>query len=281
VESIGETRSNNRGGNDATNPIREESMIPEYPLTKSNRLQLARAFRNVPRVDISFECTIEGQMGKAYVDDLQNPSAYRIQNGPFFYFAGDATSAGGQEMLRDIKPFTLFMPSSAGWFEEGKKIYGERLIKFDRYSFSSECLSIERLENFCQESKFARDVKRMDTALITQVWGRDHFIDVSDFDSPDDFVQRGIGYCVERNGRILGAAYSSLVCGIGIEISIFVLDDYRRQGVATTLTAHLVKWCLENNMDPHWDAANPESCKLAEKLGYILTGKYQAYYLES
>jgi hypothetical protein len=51
--------------------------------------------------------------------------------------------------------------------------------------------------------------------------------------------------------------------------------------MATTLAACLIQWCLENNMEPHWDAANPESCKLAEKLGYISKGKYQAYYLES
>ena len=98
---------------------------------------------------------------------------------------------------------------------------------------------------------------------MTQVWGQDHFIDVSDFESPSDFIERGIGYYLERNGKIIGAAYSSLVCSKGIEVSIFVADDYRRQGIATTLAAHLIKWCLENDMDAHWDAANPESCKLA------------------
>ena len=137
-------------------------MIMEYPLTKANRMQLARAFRNVPRVDISIECVLEGQMGKAYVDDLQNPSVYKIQVGPFIYFAGDLSSEGGGEMLTDIKPYTLFMPSSAGWLEEGKKMYGEKLIGFDRYSFSSECLSFEHLQKLCQESKSSGDVKRMD-----------------------------------------------------------------------------------------------------------------------
>ena len=184
-------------------------------------------------------------------------------------------------MLKDIKPWTLFMPSSTGWIEAARALYGEKLISFDRYSFSTACLSMEHLEKLCQGSKFSKDVKQMDASLIARVWGQDHFIDVSDFESPADFIGRGIGYCVEKSGKIIGAAYSSLVCSKGIEISIFVLDDYRRQGIATTLAAHLVKWCLENNMEPHWDAANPESCKLAAKLGYIPTGKYQAYYLEA
>jgi GNAT superfamily N-acetyltransferase len=256
-------------------------MITEYPLTKANRIRLAGAFRNVPRVDISIECAIEGQMGKAYVDDIQNPSAYKIQTGPFFYCAGDPLGAGGQEMLRSIQPWTLFMPSAEGWNEAGKSMYGEQLIGFDRYSFSSERLSIEHLEKLLLPSTFNEDVTQMDLALATQVWGQDHFVDLSDFESPSDFVERGIGYYAKKNGSIVGAAFSSLVCSNGIEVSIFVLEEYRRQGMATTLAAHLLKWCLENNMDAHWDAANPESCKLAEKLGYIPIGKYRAYYLKA
>jgi predicted GNAT family acetyltransferase len=120
----------------------------------------------------------------------------------------------------------------------------------------------------------------MDIAMLEKVWGQDHFIEISDFDSVSDFIGRGIGYYAEKNGEVIGAAYSSLVCNQGIEISLFVSDDYRRQGIATALSANLVRWCLENNMDAHWDAANLESCKLAEKLGYIPAGEYQAYYLK-
>ncbi len=255
-------------------------MILEYPLTKVNRIRLARVFRNVSRVDVSIECVIEGQMGRVYVDDIQNPSAYKIQMGPFFYFAGDPSGEGGQEMLRNIQPWRLFMPSAEGWIEAGKRVYAERLISFDRYSFSSEYLSCEHLEKLLLKSAFHNDVKQIDLALATQVWDQDHFVDLSDFESPSDFAERGIGYFVERDGTLIGAAYSSLVCSRAIEVSIFVTEDYRRQGVATTLAAHLLKWCLENNMDANWDAANPESCRLAEKLGYTPKGKYWAYYLE-
>jgi GNAT superfamily N-acetyltransferase len=251
-------------------------MITEYPLTKANRIQLARAFRNVPHVDITIECVVEGQMGRAYVDDVQNPLAYKIQLGPFFYFAGNAS----QEMLEDIRPWTLFMPSSPGWVDAARAMYREKLVSFDRYSFSSECLSVEHLQKFCDVTRFDKDVKRMDIPLVTRVWGQDHFIDVSNFESPADFIERGIGYYVEKGREIIGAAYSSLVCSKGTEVSIFVEEDYRRQGIATILAANLIKWCLESNMDPHWDAANLESCRLAEKLGYTPAGKYQAYYLK-
>ena len=121
----------------------------------------------------------------------------------------------------------------------------------------------------------------MDAAFAASLWGQDHFIDFSDFDSPEDWEGRGTGFYLEEKGEVVGDAYSSLVCSQGIEVSIFVQPDYRRRGVATALGASLVKRCLENNMDAHWDAANPESCQLAEKLGYVPVGAYKAYYLKA
>jgi GNAT superfamily N-acetyltransferase len=256
-------------------------MITEYPLTKANRVRLARAFKPVPRVDMSIECAIEGQMGKAFVDDLQEPTVFKIQVGPFFYFAGDAAGLSGPAMLENIAPYTLFMPSAPGWIEAGKNMYGERLIGFDRYSFSSERISVGHLDHLCQSSAFREDVRQMDLPFVAQLWGQDHFIDLSVFDSAEDFVGRGIGFYLEIDSMIVGAAYSSLVCSRGIEVSLFVLEDYRRQGIATILAGRLLKWCLENNAQANWDGANPESWALAEKLGYIQAGKYLAYYLKA
>lgn len=256
-------------------------MIQELPLTKANRIKLARAFKHVARVDMSIECAIEGQMGKALVDDVQDPNVFKIEVGSFFYFAGDATSAAGQELLANLRPYTLFMPSAPGWVESAKSMYGEQLVGFPRYSFSFASITAERLDHLIHASAYKDQVRQMDQAFATRLWGQDHFVDLSDFDSADDFVQRGIGFYVEKSGKVIGAAYSSLVCGKGIEVSIFVLDDYRRQGVATVLASYLLKWSLKNNVEANWDAANPASCQLAEKLGYTPRGEYQAYYLKA
>lgn len=255
-------------------------MITEYPLTKANRIRLAQAFRDVPRVDISIECVLEDQMGFAYVDDAKLPSAYMIRIGPFHYFAGDVNGEGAQEMIRQFPPYNLFMSASVGWAEAFKQAYGERFFKIERYSFSSSNLSLKHAAELCQASKFAGDVMRMDATLLERLKGQDHFIDVSDFESPADFEERGIGFYIEQDGKVIGAAYSSLVCSTGIEVSLFVEEAYRRQGAATVLSANLIRRCLEHSMDAHWDAANPESCSLAEKLGYTATGSYQAYFLK-
>jgi hypothetical protein len=48
--------------------------------------------------------------------------------------------------------------------------------------------------------------------------------------------------------------------------------------VATALSAALLLECVRRGLRPNWDAANPESCALAEKLGYTPAGSYDSYY---
>jgi len=252
----------------------------ELELNKKNRVLLAGAFRSCKRVDLSVDCVIEGQMGKAFADDPENPTAFRIGVGPFSYFAGDSGSPVAREMLKDLSSYPLLMPSTEGWIDLAKEVHGERLTPFPRYSFSSENLSIEHLDRLLADSPFRDGIQRIDREIASQALAvQDGVLDLSDFDSAEDFAERGIGFRLMDEECVMGVAFSSLVCSRGIEVSIYVFPEHRRKGVALTLGGKLLKWCLEHNMDPHWDAANPESCTLAEKLGYVQTETYHAYYL--
>ena len=101
-------------------------------------------------------------------------------------------------------------------------------------------------------------------------------------------IERGLRLQVEDQHRsfaaldgdsVMGVAYSQLVCSRGIEVSIFVEEKYRKRGVATALGSRLLLECLRQNIRPNWDAANPESCKLAQKLGLAFMETYEAYYV--
>ena len=120
-------------------------MNVELELTKANRLRVARAFRFNKRVDFSIECAIEGQLGKVLVDDLSHPTAYCIRVGPFAYFAGEAGSPGGRQLMQNFPAYHLLMPSPAAWIEAAHELFGEQLKFFPRYSFSSAQLSSEYL----------------------------------------------------------------------------------------------------------------------------------------
>lgn len=247
----------------------------ELPLTPTNRLRVAEAFRHNPRVDYSLDCVIEGQMGRAYADDPERPTAYRLTVGPFWYFAGDADGPGGRALLAEFPPYNLLMPSPPAWVAAAKETFGDKLVSFPRYSFDAGSLSEAHLSALLAASPHRDRVRRVDGELLARP---DNFVETEDFDSPADFLERGIGYTLLEGDGLAGAAYSSLVCSRGIEVSLFVDEPFRRRGVATAISAALLLECARRGLRPNWDAANPESCALAEKLGYTPAGSYDSYY---
>jgi GNAT superfamily N-acetyltransferase len=250
-------------------------MPNELSLTPTNRLRLAEAFRHNSRVDYSIDCVIEGQMGRAYTDDPERPAAWRITVGPFWYFAGDADSPGGRSLLAEFPPYNLLMPSPPAWIAAAKESFGDKLVSFPRYSFAAESLSEAHLAALLAASPHRDRVRRVDAVLLAR---SDNYVEIADFDSPADFLERGIGYTLLEGDKLAGAAYSSLVCSRGIEVSLFVDEPYRRRGIATAISAALLLECVRRGLRPNWDAANLESCALAEKLGYTPAGSYESYY---
>jgi predicted GNAT family acetyltransferase len=99
-----------------------------------------------------------------------------------------------------------------------------------------------------------------------------HFMN---YDSPEDFVNTGFGYCVEVDGKVVAACSSGLVCSKGVEICIITQPDYREKGLAALVAAKFILHCIQNNLEPHWDAANPKSVGLAKKLGYAYLDSYE------
>ncbi len=251
----------------------------ELELNRANRLKLARIFHENKRVDYAIDCVLEGQMGKAFVDSITEPSAYRITIGPFWYFAGDAFSPGGYEIMKGFPAYSLLMPSPPAWLEVAQEVHANQLQALTRYSFSSEGLSREHLEGILGSSKYREHIVPIDVELATKLMAQsESYLELSAFDSVQDFIERGIGYATKDGDEVMGVAYSSLVCSKGIEVSTYVEEKYRRQGVATALGSKLLLECIGHSMTPNWDAANPESFKLAKKLGYVFTEAYDAYY---
>jgi GNAT superfamily N-acetyltransferase len=223
---------------------------------------------------------IEGQMGRAFADDPNNPTAYRITTGPFWYFAGNPNHPGARSMMLELTPGNILMPSARGWVSTAQVLFPDRLLDYPRYSFSPDQLSEAHLNRLLEQCPRRVSIVSLDTARTEKLGvvpiGS---LEIQDFDSPADFLARGFGFAAMNERSVIGAAYSCLVCSRGIEVSIYVEKHWRERGVGTALAARLLLECLQCGLRPNWDAANTESYRLAKNLGLTFTGEYPAYFL--
>jgi len=59
--------------------------------------------------------------------------------------------------------------------------------------------------------------------------------------------------------------------------NIEIQNQYRGKGLANAVAAHLVLYCLENNIEYCWEAPNKASIAVAKKLGFVEEGKMTVY----
>lgn len=255
-------------------------MVVELALDPAARARLAELFRDVPRVDCGIDAVLEGPAGRALVDDPADPRAAALTVGPFWYLAGDAALRASPALLDRIPPWSLLMPSGPGWAALADGHLGDRVEPTPRVSFTPDGLAAGHLDGLVASSPHRDRLQPLGTALAAApAAGPDGWLDLDGFVSPADFAARGFGFAVIDGDAVHGAAWTSLAWRRGIEVSVFVEPAQRRQGIATVAAAALVRESLARGLRPSWDAANPESCRLAERLGYVRTGTYLARFL--
>ena len=88
------------------------------------------------------------------------------------------------------------------------------------------------------------------------------------------FFAHGLGVVALHGQGLAGGASAYAWDDAGIEVEIDTLPPFRRQGVAAACGAALILRCLAAHRRVHWDAANPISARLAERLGFLPRGEY-------
>jgi predicted GNAT family acetyltransferase len=82
---------------------------------------------------------------------------------------------------------------------------------------------------------------------------------------------------IMKSGLIVAGASSYTRYNEGIEIEVDTIEEERRKGLATIVSAALILRCLDEGLYPSWDAQNMNSVRLAKKLGYEFDHEYTAY----
>lgn len=228
---------------------------------------------------------LEGCMGNVWTVDTPAPAAALCDCADFLFVAGDEKEARAllaAWKAEHVGEFRILTAATPALHAVGGEIFANDAAPslrcafakgdeaFDRAALQSYAATLP--QNVCLRP-FDRDLYAL---AMSAEWSRDF---CSQFRNADDFLLRGLGVAALHGDSLVGGASSYTVYGGGIEIQIQTREDHFRQGIATACGAKLILECLSRGLYPSWDAANPASQTLAEKLGYRGAKKYPVWEL--
>lgn len=228
------------------------------------------------------DAILEGTMGQVLVDDGQNPQvavlslpAYKL-----FILGGDPQHKAAGDFLMSLPGFSTLMIGKSGWVDRLEEVQPGKTARVKRYAFSSESLDPEKLMEIRASLPEAYTLEKISPARARQIASEKNEVTEDSFfgfSSADDFLARGIGFCTLAGDELACAATTAAVCSKGAEVQINTHRKYRGRGLASATGAALILACLEQGLDPNWDAATEISAGLARKLGYTPRGEYDTY----
>ena len=218
------------------------------------------------------DAILEGNTGKVLVNDPGNPQVVALTLPKFrlHIMGGDANHPAAREYLSELQGFSTLFFGKSGWKEALDETQAGKVVTLKRYAFSSASLDLEKLKDIRSHLAEGFRLEKINLDYARQIIeGKTDLADglLLGFSSPEDFTQRGFGYCALEGDKIVCVAATAAISSKGIEVQINTHPKYRSRGLASSVGAALIVECLEKGLDPNWDAATEISAGLAKKIG--------------
>lgn len=234
-------------------------------------------FVDIPGLHGCLDAVLNGDFGLALADDDRTPRTALLQL-DFTFLGGDPGTAAAKDAFAMLGgPRASHIVATQDWVEPIKTWFGDRVSPHERADFSPGEWEVARLRGFL-DLPAGFDLVAVDASNVERFAALERAF-VDSFDSLEDFLARGAGFgVIHRDGFVSGCSSFTLSRG-KLEFEIDTQPDYRRRGLATAVAARMLLHCIENAIEPCWDAHNPISAALARKLGFIERNRYFAWVL--
>jgi RimJ/RimL family protein N-acetyltransferase len=248
-------------------------------IVAAERGVLAPLFDGVPRPRTVVDSVLEGWLGTADADDAEHPTAARLEIGCYSILGGDPASPAAQNLVRAVSaPRELIFPDDDAWRALLHSVHPQATDR-PMQAYATDRLTLSRLVEIASRVADGFSIKRMDAAAAAQLGVDLEPHALQTFADPAAFAAGGIGFCANRGPTVACTATSYAVASGRIELAIATAPAFRRRGLAATVAASLMVHCLARGIVPHWNAGNPVSQRLAERLGYRPAGTVEVLYL--
>jgi hypothetical protein len=241
----------------------------------NDRALLRPLFADFPGLHGCLDAIFEGTMGKAWADHVSGPTVALLDL-DFYFLGGDPNAPAAEGIVRGLDaPWSL--AAASAWEPVLRRVWGDRLSTRTRVAFDSpQVWDRARLQRFVDVLAEGFELKRIGRADAPR------FRELADslvynFDTLDDFIERGVGYGIEHEHRFVSGCASFAISSRSLEFEIQTHADFRERDLATATAAAMILHCLDAGLEPCWDAHNDISAKLATKLGFVEPKPYTAY----
>lgn len=247
-----------------------------FPVTG---LSVAALFEGMPGAKSMVLAALTGQ-GRVLADAPLHPRCAVAASGDFLFCGGEPGPSARHLLRQAMGSHRGWLISARGaWLEIVKAAAPVRMIT--RQAFCDDVQPRDDhlralLLNMPEDAAFHPIEGERIAWCRRAEWSRDF---VSLF-TDEDYARKGLGVLLEAQGEIVAGASSYASYPGGIEIQLQTRDDMKGRGYATLAAAKLILMAHERGLIATWDAANPASGHIAEKLGYKAAGLYQVAVLE-
>ena len=233
------------------------------------------------------------QLGEIYTDCVENPTfALFWHISGFAYLTGrpdeeNLDAIYGLMQNRDgsnPRRFVLELKDEemAAYFQ--KK---EDVMRHPRYRFQlREDSSVSGENGKDEQDSFENilsdgyEIREVDAELLSKISG--YVVPSSFWENEEAFLEKGKGYCIVYDGKVVSVAFSAAVSSEQVDIGIETVESHRRKGLAAIVAKKMVTYVKSIHKEPVWDciASNTGSKSTAEKIGFSIIGEHAFYKVE-
>ena len=241
------------------------------------RAVLRPLFRGNRKLHGAAAAALSGDFGRAWADDATAPGVGLVEI-EFYFVAGDASAPAAEEAVRAIPRDSTVVTPGEPWDALIRRIKGSAIVEHTRIAFDAGPWDRARLAEQARALPPGHTLKRITAEDVDRFAALEHAL-VANYRSTRDFAAHGVGFGVEHDGRFVAGCASFTVATGKLEFEIQTHPDFRRRGLATSAGAAMILHCIENGLEPCWDAHNEGSALLAEKLGFVNRMPYTVFAL--
>lgn len=226
-------------------------------------------FAHHTRLRAVIDAVIEGRGGRITMGKdmaLLEWGCYRIPG-------GDAAAPTAPDLLASIATTCeIVVPEGDPWRDLAQEVHGDRVSDRSMRSYVPGPELGARTPELAAAVPDGFRLATLDGRLAAGI-GKDlepHGITV--MGGPARFGTDGFGQVLVQGNEIACAATSYAVTKRLVEVAIATHPDHRRRGLAVCAAAAMVQEALARKLEPHWNAFNPVSQHLADRLGFRFAG---------